>query len=61
MQEWYHGWWWRPKKMTKKEMREMVNNMKKTNIIHEKSKKYHETEELEADDILKKLDTEIID
>ena len=42
-------------------MREMVNNMKKTNIIHEKSKKYHETEELEADDILKKLDTEIID
>ena len=42
--------------MTRKQMQEMINNMKKTDIIQEKSKKYHETEELEADDILKKLD-----
>ena len=36
-------------------MQEMINNMKKTDIIQKKSKKYHETEEIEADDILKKL------
>ena len=42
--------------MTRKEIQEMMKNMKKTNIIQEKSKKYHETEELEADNILKKLD-----
>ena len=41
--------------MTKKQMQEMINNMKKTDIIQGKSKKYHETEELEADNILKKL------
>ena len=56
MQEWYYGWWWRPKRMTRKEIQEMMKNMKKTDIIQEKSKKYHETEELEADNILKKLD-----
>ena len=55
MQEWYHGWW-RPKKMTKKQIQEMVNNMKKTEIISKKSKDYHKKEELEAEDILKKLD-----
>jgi hypothetical protein len=42
--------------MTRKQIQEMINNMKKTNVISEKSKKYHETEEIEADDILKKLD-----
>jgi hypothetical protein len=42
--------------MTRKQIKEMVNNMKKSSIIHEKSRKYHETEEKEADDILKKLD-----
>ena len=42
--------------MTRKQIQEMLNNMKKTGIIHEKSKKYHEAEEKEADDILKKLD-----
>lgn len=36
----------------------MVNNMKKTSIIDEKSKQYHKKEEAEADDILKKLDKE---
>ena len=34
----------------------MVNNMKKTSIVSEKSKQYHKKEEIEADDILKKLD-----
>ena len=56
MREWYQGWWSRPKRMTRKQMQEMINNMKKTDIIHEKSKKYHKAEEIEADDILKKLD-----
>ena len=42
--------------MTKKQIQEMVENMGKTGMIQEKSKKYHETEELEADNILKKLD-----
>jgi hypothetical protein len=41
--------------MTRKQIQEMINNMKKTDIIHEKAKKYHEAEQLEADDILKKL------
>lgn len=58
MHEWYYGWWWRPKRMTRKQIKEMVDNMKRTNVIHEKSRKYHETEELEAEDILKKLDEE---
>ena len=61
MQEWYYGWWWRPKKMTRRQIKEMINNMKKTGVINEKSKKYHEAEELEADNILKKLDKEMKD
>ena len=56
MQEWYSWGWGRPKRMTRKEIQEMVNNMKKTWLISEKSNKYHEKEELEADNILKKLD-----
>ena len=44
--------------MTKKQINEMVNNMKKTNIINEKSKQYHKKDEIEAEDILKKLDKE---
>ena len=42
--------------MTKKQIQEMVNNMKKTEIISKKSKDYHKKEELEAENILKKLD-----
>ena len=57
MQEWYHGAWWRPKKMTRKQINEMINNMKKSEIINKKSKQYHEKEEIEAEDILKKLDS----
>lgn len=57
MQEWYYGWW-RPKKMTKKQINEMINNMKKTSIVNEKSKQYHKKEEAEAEDILKKLNNE---
>lgn len=57
MQEWYHGTWWRPKKMTRKQINEMINNMKKSEIINKKSKQYHEKEEIEAEDILKKLDS----
>lgn len=56
MQEWYHWGGWRPKMMTKKQIQEMVNNMKKSWIVREKSKQYHEKEELEAEEILKQLD-----
>ena len=55
MQEWYH-WWWRPKNMTKKQIKEMILNMKKTKIVSKKSTNYHKMEEKEADDILKKLE-----
>ena len=58
MQEWYYGWWRASKKMTKKQINEMINNMKKSGIISEKSKQYHKNEEIEAEDILKKLDKE---
>ena len=57
MHEWYYGWW-SPKKMTKKQIKEMINNMKKTSIVSEKSKQYHKKEEIEAEDILKKLNNE---
>ena len=43
------------KKMTKRQIEEMIKNMKKTWIVNEKSNKYHKKEEIEADDILKKL------
>ena len=56
MQEWYYGWWWRPKRMTRKQINEMINNMKKTNVISEKSRQYHKKEEIEADAILEKLE-----
>ena len=56
MQEWYHGSWWRPQRMTRKQMQEMVKNMRKSWIISEKSKQYHQKEEQEANEILKKLD-----
>lgn len=55
MREWYHGWWWTPKKMTKMQIEEMLRNMKKTKIISEKSDKYHEDEWKKADDILKQI------
>ena len=51
MQEWYHGWWWRTKRI-----QEMIKNMEKSWIISEKSRQYHQKEEQEADEILKKLD-----
>ena len=38
----------------------MINNMKKTDIIQEKSKKFHEIEESEADSILNKLENDKI-
>jgi len=55
MQEWYYGSWSRPKRLTKKQTQEMIYNMQKSEIINEKSKKYHEKEEIEAENILKKL------
>lgn len=58
MQEWYSGWWWRPKRMTRRQIQEMINNMKRSEIVNEKSKQYHKQEEKEADDILKKLEDE---
>lgn len=42
--------------MTKKQINEMIKNMKKTTIVNEKSKQYHQKEEIEAEDILKKLE-----
>ena len=56
MQEWYHGSWWRSKKLTKQQTQEMIRNMQKTWIVNEKSKQYHEKEEIEAENILKKLE-----
>ena len=55
MQEWYYGWWKKPKRMTRKQIQEMLNNMKKTDVINKKSKQYHEKEEIEAEEIMKKL------
>lgn len=55
MHEWYYGWWWRPKRMTNKQIQEMIRNMKKSGIIWEKSKNYHEKEEIEAENLLKKI------
>ena len=55
MQEWYHGWW-RPKIMTKKQIKEMLNNMKKAEVVSKKSNQYHEKETVEAENILKNLD-----
>lgn len=56
MQEWYYGWGGRPKKMTKRQIQEMLNNMRKSDIVNKKSKQYHEKEEIEAEEIIKKLD-----
>lgn len=42
--------------MSKKQIDEMIKNMKKTGIINKKSQQYHKKEEHEAEDILKKLD-----
>lgn len=56
MQEWYYGWNSTPKKMTRKQIRDMINNMQKTEIVNKKSKQYHDIEEKEAEDILKKIE-----
>ena len=42
--------------MTKRQIQEMLNNMKKSDIINKKSNQYHEKEEQEAEEILRKLD-----
>ena len=55
MQEWYHGWGWRPKRITNEQKRKMIKNMRKSKLIGEKSDEYHKKEEKEADDILKNL------
>lgn len=55
MQEWYH-WWWTHKKMTKKQIQKMVDNMRKSWDINRKSNDFHKKEEKEAEDILKQLD-----
>lgn len=55
MQEWYHGWWGRQRRMTKRQIDEMVKNMGKTKIINKKSNEYHKKEENEAENIIKKL------
>jgi len=55
MQEWYH-WEWKPKRMTRKQINEMMANMKKSWIINKKSNDYHKKEEREADKILENLE-----
>ncbi len=42
--------------MTRRQIQEMVRNMQKSSIVNKKSKEYHKKEEIEADNILKKLD-----
>ena len=54
MQESYSATW-KPKKMTRKQIEEMIVNMKKSAIINKKSREYHEKEEVEAENILKKI------
>ena len=56
MREWYNWSHYKPKKATKKQIQEMINNMKKTWIVSRKSKQYHEQQEREAEDILKDLE-----
>jgi len=56
MHEWYHSWWSRHRKMSKKQIQEMIKNMQKSNMIDKRSVQYHEQEEKEAENILKKLD-----
>ena len=55
MQEWYHGWWNSSRRMSQKQVREMINNMKKSSIINKKANQYHKKELEEAEDILKKI------
>ena len=55
MHEWYYGWWYNPKRMTKRQIQEMIRNMQKSSIVNKKSKEYHKREEIEADNILKDL------
>ena len=43
-------------RMTKKQIKEMISNMKKSKVISWKSKRYHDKEEIEAEDILKELE-----
>lgn len=54
MREWYHWWWWKQKRLTRKQIQEMVDNMRKSWIINKKSNAYHVREEKKADDELKK-------
>lgn len=42
--------------MSRQQIQDMINNMKKTGIVNKKSQQYHKKEEDEAENILKKLD-----
>ena len=42
--------------MSQKQIREMINNMKKSKVVNKRSNQYNKKEEMEADDILKKID-----
>lgn len=55
MQEGYSGWHYSPKRMSKKQVQEMIQNMKKSKIVNEKSNQFHKKEKDEAEDILKRL------
>lgn len=55
MQEWYSGGHYSPKSVSKKQIQEMVKNMKKSKVVSERSRQFHKKEEIEAEDILKRL------
>lgn len=56
MQEWYSGGHYSPRRVSKKQIQEMVKNMKKSKVVSEKSNQYHKQEESEAEEILRELD-----
>lgn len=55
MQEWYSWGHYSQKRMTRRQVQQMVQNMKKSKIINEKSNQYHKKEEVEAENILNNI------
>ncbi len=53
MNEQYYSGGQRKRSMTKKEIEEMKQNMKKVDLIHEKAQKYHKKETQDVEKIIK--------
>ena len=51
----YTGGWYRPKRLSSKEIAKMKKNMKKVPAIQLKSDIYHNKEEQEAEKLLEKI------